>query len=93
MVGRGASLDGRLFLGGTDGSNPVPSSGESCELIITATSRKVPPITMPGPWKPFAPVPVQLSIRTSPFTVTLPSSRAETHLAASTLPPIVDEKL
>src|SRR6516162_6386008 len=29
MVGRGASLDGRLFLGGTDGSNPVPSSGES----------------------------------------------------------------
>ena len=29
MVGRGASLEGRLFLGGTDGSNPVPSSGES----------------------------------------------------------------
>ena len=29
MVGRGVSLDGRLFLGGTDGSNPVPSSGES----------------------------------------------------------------
>ena len=29
MVGRGASLDGRLILGGTDGSNPVPSSGES----------------------------------------------------------------
>jgi len=29
MVGRGASLDGRLFLGGTDGSNPVPSSSES----------------------------------------------------------------
>ena len=29
MVGRGASLDGRLFFGGTDGSNPVPSSGES----------------------------------------------------------------
>ena len=29
MVGRGASLDSRLFLGGTDGSNPVPSSGES----------------------------------------------------------------
>jgi len=29
MVGYGASLDGRLFLGGTDGSNPVPSSGES----------------------------------------------------------------
>ena len=29
MVGRGAALDGRLFLGGTDGSNPVPSSGES----------------------------------------------------------------
>src|SRR6516162_3707781 len=31
MVGRGASLDGRLFLGGTDGSNPLPSSGESGE--------------------------------------------------------------
>jgi hypothetical protein len=29
MVGREASLDGRLFLGGTDGSNSVPSSGES----------------------------------------------------------------
>ena len=29
MVGRGASLDDRLFLGGTDGSNPAPSSGES----------------------------------------------------------------
>ena len=29
MVGRGASLDGRLILGGTDGSNPVPSSEES----------------------------------------------------------------
>ena len=29
MVGRGASLEGRLFLGGTDGSNPVCSSGES----------------------------------------------------------------
>jgi hypothetical protein len=26
MVGRGASLHGRLFLGGTDGSNPSPSS-------------------------------------------------------------------
>ena len=29
VVGRGASLDGRLFFDGTDGSNPVPSSGES----------------------------------------------------------------
>ena len=29
MVGRGAALDVRLFLGGTDGSNPVPSSEES----------------------------------------------------------------
>src|SRR6516162_6842962 len=29
MVGRGASLHGRLFLGGTDGSNPPPSSAES----------------------------------------------------------------
>jgi hypothetical protein len=29
MVGRGASLYGRLSPGGTDGSNPVPSSGES----------------------------------------------------------------
>jgi hypothetical protein len=34
MVGRGASLDGRLFLGGTDGSNPVPSSGESTSRAI-----------------------------------------------------------
>src|SRR6516225_2858564 len=32
MVGRGASLDVRLFFGGTDGSNPVPSIGESGEL-------------------------------------------------------------
>jgi hypothetical protein len=29
-----ASLHGRLFLSGTDGSNPVPSSGESCELSV-----------------------------------------------------------
>src|SRR6516162_4823276 len=29
MVGHGATLDGRLFLGGTDGSNPSPSSTES----------------------------------------------------------------
>jgi len=29
MVGSGTSLHGRLFLGGTDGSNPVPSSSES----------------------------------------------------------------
>ena len=29
MVGRRASLDGTLLLGGTDGSKPVPSSGES----------------------------------------------------------------
>src|SRR6516164_3753976 len=36
MVGRGASLDGRLFLGGTDGSNSVPSSGESGELPYSA---------------------------------------------------------
>ena len=28
-VGRGASLDDRLFLDGTDGSNPIPSSTES----------------------------------------------------------------
>ena len=34
MVGRGASLDGRLFLGGTDGSNPVPPSAESREVRI-----------------------------------------------------------
>ena len=36
MVGRGASRDGRLFLGGTDGSNPVPSSGESCKLYFAS---------------------------------------------------------
>src|SRR5215813_5469210 len=29
MVGRGTSLHGRLFLSGTDDSNPVPSAGES----------------------------------------------------------------
>jgi hypothetical protein len=34
MVGRGASLDGRLFLGGTDGSNPSPSSEESGESPV-----------------------------------------------------------
>jgi hypothetical protein len=34
MVGRGASLYGRLFPGGTDGSNPVPSSGESRANLI-----------------------------------------------------------
>jgi hypothetical protein len=33
MVGREASLDGRLFLGGTDGSNPIPS-GRVCELSV-----------------------------------------------------------
>jgi len=36
---RGASLDGRLFFGGTDGSNPVPSSGESSELCLGSGSR------------------------------------------------------
>ena len=34
-VGRVASLDGRLFFGGTDGSNPVPSSGESSKQMAT----------------------------------------------------------
>ena len=29
MVGRGAALDGRLFLGATDGSNLVPSASQS----------------------------------------------------------------
>jgi hypothetical protein len=32
MVGRGTSLDGRLFPGGTDGSNPASSSGESANF-------------------------------------------------------------
>src|SRR5215470_6835158 len=35
MVGRGVSLDGRLFLGGTDGSNPVPSSRQSVSRGIS----------------------------------------------------------
>ena len=35
MVGRWASLDGRLFLGGTDGSNPAPSSAESANYRET----------------------------------------------------------
>ena len=34
MVDQGASLDGRLFLWGTDGSNPVPSSGESDPIAV-----------------------------------------------------------
>ena len=32
---RRASVDGRLFLGGTDGSNPVPSSGQSVSRRIS----------------------------------------------------------
>ena len=36
MVGRGASPDDHLFLGGTDGSNPVPSNGESANLGSSA---------------------------------------------------------
>ena len=32
MVGRGPLLQGRLFDGGTDGSNPSASSRESCKL-------------------------------------------------------------
>ena len=45
MVGRGVSLDGRLFLGGTDGSNPVPSSGESASRAILPShgERPAPP--------------------------------------------------
>jgi hypothetical protein len=39
MVGRGASLDGRLFLGGTDGSNPFPSSGEPPSHVRLAFPR------------------------------------------------------
>jgi hypothetical protein len=34
MVGRGASLDGCLFLGGADGSNPVPSVSESVPIRV-----------------------------------------------------------
>jgi hypothetical protein len=40
MVGRGASLDGRLFLGGTDGSNPVPSSDE--QKLATSSGARPP---------------------------------------------------
>jgi hypothetical protein len=39
-VGRGAALDGRLFLGGTDGSNPGPSSGESASRRISPSHGK-----------------------------------------------------
>ena len=42
MVGRGASLDGCLFLGGTDGSNPVPSSRESTNFRFLG-HRRAPP--------------------------------------------------
>jgi hypothetical protein len=34
MVGGEPRLHGRLFRGGTDGSNPVPSSGESCKPSV-----------------------------------------------------------
>src|SRR5438270_1798255 len=34
MVGGRAALHGRLFLGGTDGSNPVPSGEESVHLLV-----------------------------------------------------------
>jgi hypothetical protein len=47
MVGRGASLDGYLFLGGTDGSNPVLSSGESGANLSLAgirLSRQISPL-------------------------------------------------
>ena len=40
MVGRGATLDGRLFRGGTDGSNPVPSSGESVSPVDNGAARE-----------------------------------------------------
>ena len=40
MVGRGASLDGRLFLGGTDGSNPVPSGAESTNFRFLSRRRR-----------------------------------------------------
>ena len=36
VVGRGPPLYGRLFDGGTDGSNPSSSSGESGELPYSA---------------------------------------------------------
>ena len=42
MVGRGVSFDGRLFLGGTDGSNPVPSSGESVSRADPAVAGREP---------------------------------------------------
>ena len=41
MVGRGASLDNRLFLGGTDGSNPVLSSGSPLRTQGTTTWRRI----------------------------------------------------
>jgi len=34
MVGRGTSLDGGVFLGGTDGSNPVRSGGSMVDLRL-----------------------------------------------------------
>ena len=57
MVGRGASLDGRLFLGGTDGSNPSPSSTESSEMGLQArpnADRSV--ARSPDQWRAIAPV-------------------------------------
>ena len=41
VVGRGPPLHGRLFDGGTDGSNPSPSSGESCKLSVPRALHRV----------------------------------------------------
>ena len=41
-VGRGAAPEGRVFLGGTDGSNTVPSSGESTSRAILASHGEKP---------------------------------------------------
>jgi len=43
VVARGSLFDGRLVDGGTDGSNPSPSSGESDELATDLA-----PIDLPG---------------------------------------------
>ena len=48
MVGRGASLDNRLFLGGTDGSNPVPSSAESATNLNLERIFDVPEVRFRG---------------------------------------------
>ena len=48
MVGHGASLHGRLFLDGTNGSNPLPSSAGSIANLFSATRVGFAPTGLPS---------------------------------------------